>query len=443
MKTTVEEISPVKKRLRVEIDAEQVKKHLDQAYGEIRKRAKIPGFRPGKAPRKMLESYYGAQVADDVTRELIGDTFAEAVDEANISPLGQPALEKEALKPGEGFNYSALMEVRPEFEVTDYLDVEVEKEKPAVSEADVEKRLEEVRESNGTLTSVAEDRPVQEGDFVVIEYEGFENGQPVEEIKSTNEMLKIGRNDFHPRFDEVLTGHKKGDEPEVEADFEADHHNEKLAGKRVVFKTKIADIKVLELPDLTDEFAQGLDADFKDLNGLKAEIEKSLIAQEQARVDKEMKDRLMEKVAQGTDIELPQVLVDAEVASSIERLGSSLQMSGSSLQAVGLSEEKLRQDMRPASEKRVKEMLILSQISKQEEITLTDEDLEEGYKHLSERTGQEINTIKKYYEAEGQVDSLKDHLLEEKTLNYLVERAKVLEKEKDELSREKGGEEEK
>ena len=443
MKTSVEELSPVKKRIRIEIDAEEVNKSLNRAYGEIRKQAKIPGFRPGKAPRKILESYYGSQVADDVTRELISESFPKAVDEVSAYPLGQPVLEKEPLKQGERFVYSAVMEVRPEFEVKDYLDLEVEKEKPAVTEDHVLKRLEEIREQNGRLVSIEEERPVQEDDFVIIEYEGFENGQPLEGVKSSNQMVKMGRNDFHPQFDEVLMGCKKGDEPEIQATFEADHHNPKLAGKNVVFSTKITDIKELQVPDLNDEFVQGLGADVQDVEGLKAEIEKGLIAQEEARVDRELKDRLLEKIAQGTDIQLPQVLVDAEAASSVERLAGRLRMGGSSLEAAGLSEEKLKQDMMPASEKRVKEMLILGQIAKQEEIELTDEDLEEGYRNLAERTGQDIDTLKKYYEARGQVDSLRDHLLEEKTLNYLVDHAKVLEKEKGELSQEKSGEEDK
>ncbi|MFO7985873.1 MAG: trigger factor [Desulfatiglandaceae bacterium] len=443
MKTSVEDISPVKKRLRIEIDADKVNKSLNQAYGEVRKRARIPGFRPGKAPRKILESYFGSQVEDDVTRELISESFPKAVDEVKTFPLGQPILEKESLKQGKSFSYSAVMEVRPEFEIKDYLDIAVEKEKPAITEDDVQKRLEEIRESNGKLASIEDDRPVQEGDFVIIEYEGLENGEPLEGVKSSNQMVKVGRNDFHPKFDEALTGRKRGDEPEIYVEFEPNHHNQKLAGKSVDFKTKVVDIKTLQLPDLNDEFAQGLGADFKDLEGLKAEIEKSLIAQEERRVDKELKDRLMEKIARGTDIELPQVLVDAEVASSVERLAGSLKMGGSSLEAAGLSEDKLKEEMRPMSEKRVKEMLILGQIAKQEKIDLTEEDLEEGYRNLAERTGQDIDALKKYYEAKNQVDSLKDHLLEEKTLNYLVEHAKVLEKEKAELSQEKSGEEDK
>lgn len=441
MKTSVEEISPVKKRLLVEIDATEVDKRLNRAYGEMRKRAKIPGFRPGKVPRKILESYFGGQVVDDVTRELISESFPKAVDEIKAFPLGQPILEKEALKQGEVFKYAAVMEVRPEFEVKDYEGVAVEKETLVITDKEVEDRLQEIRESSGKLESIEEDRPVRDDDFVVIEYEGFENGEPMEGVTSPNQMIRVGKNDVHPTFDEALIGTKKGDEPEIQVDFEADHHNANLAGKRVTFKTKILDIKELQLPELTDEFAKGLGADFEDLEGLKAEIRKNLTTQEEARVDRELKGRLIEKIAEGVDIELPQVLVDAELQTALERFKNSLKMRGSSLEAAGISEEKLAEEMRPASEKRVKEMLILGQVAQQEEITLTDEDVEEGYRQLAERTGQDANAIKKYYEARSQEDSLKDHLLEEKTLKYLVEHAKISEKEKGKLSQDKPVEE--
>ncbi|MBW1869482.1 MAG: trigger factor family protein [Deltaproteobacteria bacterium] len=153
MKTTLEDINPVKKKLLIEIDSKEVDKRLNQAYGEIRKSAKIPGFRPGKVPRKILETYFGNQVIDDVTRELISDSFPKAVDEVKTFPLGQPILEKEALKQGQDFNYSAIMEVRPEFEVKDYLGLDVEKEILSVSEEDVQKRLEEIREANGKMVT--------------------------------------------------------------------------------------------------------------------------------------------------------------------------------------------------------------------------------------------------------------------------------------------------
>ncbi len=397
MKTTLEDISPVKKKLLIEIDSKEVDKRLNQAYGEIRKSAKIPGFRPGKVPRKILETYFGNQVLDDVTRELISDSFPKAVDEAKTFPLGQPILEKEALKQGQDFNYSAIMEVRPEFEVKDHLGLDVEKEILSVSEEDVQKRLEEIREANGKMVPIEEERQIRDGDFVIVDYEGFEDGQPIEDVKSSNLLVKVGKNDLHPKFDEALVGLKKEDETEVDIDFEKDFYHAKLAGKSVNFKIKTADIKELVLPELNDEFASNLGADLKDLDSLKNELKTAITSQEEKRIDSEIKQGLLEKISVGIDFELPEVLIDAEINFSFKRLNDNLERSGSSLEKAGITEAGLRKEFRPASEKRVREMLILDRIAKQDKIDIDDDDLEKGYGKLAESMGQDIETVKKYY----------------------------------------------
>ncbi|MBW2204224.1 MAG: trigger factor [Deltaproteobacteria bacterium] len=424
------------------IDSKEVDKRLNQAYGEIRKSAKIPGFRPGKVPRKILETYFGNQVIDDVTRELISDSFPKAVDEVKTFPLGQPILEKEALKQGQDFNYSAIMEVRPEFEVKDYLGLDVEKEILSVSEEDVQKRLEEIREANGKMVPIEEERQIRDGDFVIVDYEGFEDGQPIEDVKSSNLLVKVGKNDLHPKFDEALIGLKKEDETEVDIDFEKDFYHLKLAGKSVNFKIKTADIKELVLPELNDEFASNLGADLKDLDSLKNELKTAITSQEEKRIDSELKQRLLEKISEGIDFELPDVLIEAEIDFSFRRLNDNLERSGSSLEKAGITEAGLRKEFRPASEKRVREMLILDRIAKQDKIDIDDDDLEKGYGKLAESMGQDIETVKKYYEARGQLDSLKEELLKEKTLNYLVEHANVTEMEKDALTQGEGLEQE-
>jgi len=442
MKTTLEDINPVKKKLLIEIDSKEVDKKLNQAYGEIRKTAKIPGFRPGKVPRKILETYFGNQVIDDVTRGLISESFPKAVDEVKTFPLGQPILEKEALKQGQDFNYSAIIEVRPEFEVKDYLGVDMEKEMFSISEEDIQKRLEEIREANGKMVSIEEERLIRDGDFVIVDYEGFENDQSLEDVKSSNLLVKVGKNDFHHKFDEALIGLKKEAETEVGIDFEENFYHKKLAGKSVNFKIKIVDIKELVLPELNDEFASNLGADLKDLDSLKNELKKAITSQEEKRIDGELKQRLLEKISEGIDFELPEVLIDAEIDFSARRLNDNLERSGSSLEKAGISEAGLRKEFRPGSEKRVREMLILDRIAKQDQIDIDDDDLEEGYGKLAESMGQDVETVKKYYEARGQVDALKEELLKEKTLNYLVDHANISEVERDALSQGEGPEQE-
>jgi trigger factor len=430
MKTTLEDISAVKKKLLIEVESLEVDKKLDEAYRDLGKRAKIPGFRPGKVPRKILEGRFGNQVVEDVTKGLISETFPLAINEVEAFPLGPPLLEKETLKQGQSFKYSAVMEVRPQFEVKDYLGLDVEKEKFSVTEEDVRKQLEQIRESNGKLTSIEEQRPVQKNDYVILDYEGFEGDSPLEGIKSPNFLLKVGSNDFHPKFEESLIGLNKESETEIKVDFEETYRHSKLAGKSVKFKTRITDIKEMVLPDLNDEFAKNLGAEFKDLADLKDKVRESITAQEKKGVDRDLKRRLMEKISAGVDFELPQVLVDSEVDYAIENIKQNLIRSGSNLEKAGISEEKIRKDFKPASEKHVKEMLILGEIAVQEKITVKEEDLSEGYKDLAATMGQDPETIRKYYEARKLVDSLKEKLLEEKTLNYLVEHANITEVDK-------------
>jgi len=434
MKTTLTEISPVKKKLLVEIDAEEVKKKLNEAYGDIRKRVRIPGFRPGKAPRKILESYYGTQVRDDVARELITDSFPKAVDETKIFPLGQPVLEKETLKEDENFVYSALLDVRPEFEVTNHIGVGVEKEILTVKEEDVQKRLEEIRTANGKLTSIQENRPIREGDYAIVDYKAFENGQPIKAIQSANFLVKIGNHDFHPQFDEALMGRSKDEEAVFTIEFEPNFYHKALAGKRVEFQARILDVKELVLPDLDDAFAKSLGSDFDDLDALKKEVGKAITSQEERRIDRDLKQRLIERIAEGLHFELPEVLVQAETDFSVGRFRDNLERGGASIQKMGLSEEGLKKDFRPVSEKRVREMLILEQIAKQENIAVTEADLEEGYRDLAQHMGQDMETVRKYYEARGQVDNLKEEVLREKTLKYLADHATISEVPREALS---------
>ena len=425
MRTSLEDISSVKKKLSVEIESREVNDRLDKAYKEVGKKAKIPGFRPGKVPRKLLERHIGSQVAEDVTRELINETLPKALEEAKTFPLGAPFLEKEALKQGQNFKYSAVMEVRPQFELKNYIGLEVEKEKYSVTEQDIQDQLTQIRDAHGTLTSIDLNRPLQKNDHVVLDYQGFEDGQPLEGIQSSNFLLKLGSKRFHPKFEEALIGLKKEEEAEIRVEFEDSYPHTKLAGKTVNFKVKIVDIKEMQLPELNDEFAKNLSADFKSLKDLKKKVEETIIAQEEKRIDSELKQNLLKKISDSVEFEIPQSLVESEIDQAVENVKQNLIRSGSNLEKAGLSEERLRKDFKPASEKRVKDLLILGQLAEKEKITVNEEDLTNGLKELAESTGQNTETLRKYYQARNLMGALEEKLLEEKTLNYLVKNAKI------------------
>jgi trigger factor len=314
--------------------------------------------------------------------------------------------------------------------------LEAEKERFSVAEEDVEAQLEEIRKTHGQLSSIETERGIKEEDFAVIEYEGIEDGKALEGIKNSNFLLRVGSHDFHPDFEKALIGLKKGDMSEFDVDFEEDYSHPKLAGRGVTFKVKIIDIKEMSLPELDDEFAKNLGAEFKDLNDLKDKIRETLIEREEKRVDRELKMRLLKKVSDSVDFELPESLVDSELNGAIENIRQNLLRSGSNMEKAGLNEEKLKQDLKPASEKRVKDMLVLGEIARSNDLNITEAELSGGFKDLALSTGQDPEALSQYYEANNLRESFRQQLLEEKTLNYLVKGANIIEVEADKIKRE-------
>jgi len=429
MKTNVEEISPVKRRLTVELDAEEVDKRIEDAYRTLKREAKVRGFRPGKVPRAILERYYGEKVAQDVTKGLVNETLPAAFEETDIYPLTMPLVENDALKKGQSFKYVAVMEVRPRIELKDYMGLEVEKERVEVSDQEVDLQLEEIRKAHGKLKPVEEDRGAAGDDCVVIGYEAFEGDRPIEGIKTENFMVRIGDRTIHPDFEAGLLGMKPGDSKEITVNFESDYRHEKLAGKKVTFKVRAADLKVMELPDLNDEFIAGLGEEFKNLETVRAKIREDLLAAKEKKADREVKRRLLDKISDTVDIELPESLVEAELRYAVESVRQNIQRMGSNFEKAGLSEEQIRQDFMTPSRKRVKDLLILGEIARQHDLTVSEIELNEGFRELAAGMGQDASLVHRYYEARGMMDSFREKLLEEKTLNFLVKGAKITETE--------------
>lgn len=425
MKVNVADVSPVKKKLTVEIEASEVDKKVAQAFRSLASRAKIPGFRPGKIPRRILEQYFGSQVVEEVQRDLVNETLPKAVEETEAFPITIPAVENGTLKKGQSFSYSAILEVKPQFEVKEYLGLEVEEEILAVGDEDVEKELDQIRKNNGKLISAEEGRPIRKDDYAVINYQGFQNGAPIQGIKSENFPVQIGSNQFHEDFEKGLMGLKKGDHAEITVLFPEDHHHPGLAGKKVDFRVGVKDIKVLELPALDDDFAKSLGADFGDLESLKTRIKEEITRREQKRIDRELRGRLLKAISADVEFDLPQSLVDGEIRNAIETVNRSLVKTGSDLKKAGLSEERLREEFRSGSEKRVKEMLILDQIARQQKLSVTDLELNQGFEEMAVNMGQDTQAVRQYYEANSLLESFRQGLLEEKTLKFLVDGAKI------------------
>jgi trigger factor len=427
MKASVEQITPVKKRLTVEVEAEEVDKKVEEAYKELRKKARVHGFRPGKVPRNILQRYFGDQVTQDVKRGLLSETLPQAFEETKIFPVAMPVIEDESLKAGEGYKYVALMEVRPEFELKDYSGLEVNKEIVSVTEESVNSQLEEIRRVNSHLKPLEEDRGIRNDDCAILEYEAFEGQKPIEGVKAQNFLVRVGSDQFHPEFEKGLLGLKTGELAEITVDFAQEHANTKLAGKKVLFKVKVTDVKIMETPELNDDFARSLGADFNDLETLKNRIREDIKSREEKRVDRELKRRLLDKIGATVSFDLPESLVESEMRYAVETVKQNLLRMGSSFDKSGLTEEKVMEDFRAASERRVKDLLILGEIARQNDLSVSETEVEEGFTDLAKGIGQDARVVRQYYEAKGLLDGFRDRLLEEKTLNYLAKGAKIRE----------------
>ncbi len=425
MKTSLEEISTVKKKLFVEVEPAEVDRKIEEAYRVLGRKAKVHGFRPGKVPRRILERYFKDQVVEDVTRGLVNETLPKAVEESKAVPLTIPAVENDVLEAGQSFKYTVVMEVKPKFELKDYMGMEVEKEVVQVTDQDVDRSLQEIRKTHATLRPVGEDRGAREGDSIVLDYEAFEAGKPIEGVKAKNFMISIGSSAIHPDFEKGLIGVKVGDERELKVHFDEKHQNMRLAGKQVTFRVKVLDLKMTELPELDDAFAKGLGEEFTDLETLRKKVRDSLLQSEERRFEKDFRRRLIRKIADKVDFELPQSLIESELRSGIENVRQNLLRMGSNMEKAGLKEERLREDLLPAARQRVKELLILGEIARQGDLTITDLELDQGFDEMAKSLGQEPQVMRRFYEARELVDSFRERLLEEKTLNYLAKGAKI------------------
>jgi trigger factor len=427
MQTQVEEISQAKRRITVEIEAEKVTLKYDQALRELSKRVKIKGFRPGKTPRKILEQYYGTQIINEVKNDLIRESFSEVIEETKLFPLASPSIEDGVLKPGESFSYTIDMEVRPEFELKDYMGISVEKEITDISEDSVDKRLEEIREAHAQLISVDEGRGVEEGDYAVVDYTGLWNGKPLAGITGSDFTVLVGSKQFYPEIETGIVGLKKDAEKEITVAFNENFNDKRLAGKSVVFHLKIKDIKVKDLPELNDEFARTLGDEFSSLKVLRERVKEDLTLQEEKRVEREVRSRLLRKIAATVDFELPQSLVEREIERSIASIKQSIVQAGSQLESAGISEEKMRHDLLPVAESKVKEDFVLAKIADMENIAVEEHETRDGFQRLAAQTGKDPAVLERFYETNNLMDSFRDQLLTEKTLNHLLQGAKITE----------------
>ncbi|MCX7710641.1 MAG: trigger factor [Clostridia bacterium] len=428
MNVKVENIEKNVVQLEIEVDAAKFEEGMQKSYLKNAKRFNIPGFRRGKAPRKMVERYYGEQVLyEDAINFVCPEAYDKVVEEKDLHPVDRPEIDIKQIGEGQNLIFTAKVTVKPEVQLGEYKGLEVKKAEVNVTDEDVQKELDKAAEKNARIVTV-EDRAVQSGDTVVIDFEGFVDDKAFEGGKASDYNLVIGSGHFIPGFEDQLIGKKAGEDVDVSVTFPEDYNSKELAGKPALFKVKVKEIKVKEMPALDDEFAKDV-SEFDTLEEYKADLKKKLLEKAEHEAKHQTEDAIVEKAVENATIDIPQVMIEKQIDSSVRDFDYRLRYQGLDLQKymeiMGMDPTTFRGQFAKKAEKDVKVQLVLEKISATENITASQEELDEEIKKLAENYNQNPEDFKKHLR-EDDIEYIKGTVVVRKTVDLLVENAKIV-----------------
>ena len=425
-------------KLTIEVEADRLNGAMTKAYQRQKNRISIPGFRKGKVPQQMIEKMYGPEIFyDDAANFLIQEEYPKAYDECDLEIVSSPEVEVVQIEKGKPFIFTAEVALKPEIKLGKYKGVTVTKEDTTVSDEDIEKEIKDELEKNARNIDVT-DRAAENGDTVVLDYEGSVDGVPFEGGKADGYSLELGSGSFIPGFEEQLVGKNIDEDVEVNVTFPEEYHAEELAGKPAVFKCKIHKITAKEMPELDDEYVADI-SEFDTVDAYKEDIKKRLTERKENQVKRAQEDEALAKIIADSDIELPDAMVNTQVDQMINDYARQLSASGLSfdqyLKFTGMTLEQLKSQMRPDAEDRIKGSLVLEEIAKAEKLEATDEDLEEKIKDTAAQYGMDPEELKKNL-SDKEKDNMKKDLALELAVKFITDnmkpRAKAAKKEKKE-----------
>lgn len=426
MQVTIEDVSSVKKILHVEIPNERVVTEIDKAYESLKKTAKLKGFRPGKTPRSVLERFFKKDVHSDVSNKLLQDSFIDAIREKDLKIVGDPKIEPPVFDEKGPYKYDATIEIKPAIADIDFKGLTLKKNIYKISDEEVEAQLKMLQKNLAQQKTIEETRPAGEGDFALITYEGFKDGKPFEETaKTENFTIKLGQGRITKDFDSQIIGMKAGERKEIRIHFSEDYFNSKLANLDITFDVMLNGIREEILPEINDDLAKNLGG-FNTLEELKNTIKENLRQGYEKRVEQELNEQIFSALISKTPFEVPEAMVEFELENIIADAERSFTYHNTSLEALGLSKEILSVKYRDTAEKQIRRHLILDKIIGQEKLALKDEEMEEGFKAMSESFKQPVDDIKKYYrQNKDKLDYFKHTLLEKNAINLIIENSTV------------------
>ena len=426
MNFKVEAQSAVKKKLSIEIPQADVAKELDSAYRELKKNAKVKGFRPGKTPRNVLERLYGKEVRADVSSRLIQEAFMEVLKDAELNVVGMPAIDPPELAADAPYAFDAVVEVKPELENLRIEGFKLKKTLYRPTEEELEAQIQMLRKNLAKMVPIEEARAAAAGDVILIDYEGFKDGQPFTETQKTTDFsMKIGDGLVHKDFDDQVTGMTPGDEKTFNVTFPGDYYNDKLAGLEITFNATLKEIRVEELPEIDDAMAKRL-GKFESLDELRQQIEENLSKGYAKRQEQELHEQVFTALIAQQTFEVPDAMVAHELESIMAEAQQSFSYHNTSMEELGLTKEALEEKYRDTAVKQVRRHLLLGKIIEQEGMELSDEDLEKGYADMAASFNQPVDMIKKFYaQYPDRVDVFKHTLLEKQAINLIIEKSEI------------------
>ena len=413
--------------LKITVDNNKFEEAVNKAYNKTKGKYNIPGFSKGKAPKVVIETQYGKGVFyNDAIDMLFPEVYPEAIKELNIDPIDRPDLDIEEISKDNGLVMVVNVEVKPDVNLGEYKGIEIAKPDYTVNEDEVKLRLEEMRNKASRLVDV-EGRAIESGDTAVIDFEGFVDGVAFEGGKGEDYSLVIGSNTFIPGFEEQLIGKNKGEEVEVNVEFPAEYHAENLAGKPATFKVTVKNVQKKELPELNDEFAADT-TEFNTLEELKKDLKAKVEEEAKHRADAEMRNSLVEKISEGTELEVPTAMVETQIDNMLMELNYQLQYQGLNLeqllQMTGRGLDELREERRADAERLVKSSLVLEAIAEKENVEANDADVDAELEKMAAMYNMEVEKIKSSLR-ETDIEDIKGQIKIRKTLDLLVENATI------------------
>jgi len=426
MDIAVENVSELTRKITVTLPAKNVRKALDKSYNKLKKEVKLKGFRRGKIPVAVLEKNFGDQVKGEVGEKLVQETYFDAIEEKGVDAVVHPEIAETDFPDDGTFVYVAMVDVKPEFDLTEYKGLAIEKPATDVTEAEIDEEIESLRRNQAALRSADDDHGIEMDDMAIVDFQGFHNGKAMKEVHNEDYSVDVGSKRLGEEFEEKLLGMKKGETTLYEIDFPGDYPNPILAGKTIEFKVDVKDVKERIKPELDDEFAKDIDDTYETLADLRKALADELKQKKEKALEGDLDDRIMHKLIELNTFAIPDRLVAYEIQEMINQTEENLKRSGLSMESAGIKMEDLIEENREVAQKRVQGDFLLKKIAEVEEIKLADEDIERGYQRIAGEYNMTVPEVKGYFKRREEVLPFLNELLNEKILQFLRDNATMI-----------------